>query len=66
MRDWTKTTYGTPKSWDEIQQDKRDAEHDHAIKHGPGEPLAPLMWKLVFFGAVFVISLFSVVYLLFR
>lgn len=66
MRDWTKTNYGTPKSWDEIQREKRDVEHDHAIKHGPGEPLAPLMWKLVITALITLGSFGALLYLIFQ
>ena len=66
MRDWTKTTYGTPKSWDEIQREKLEAQYDYEIKHGPGEPLAPLMWKLVIVAMITATSFGMLLYLIFQ
>lgn len=66
MKDWTKTNYGTPKSWGQVQQERRDEEHDRAIKEGPGEPLAPLMWKLVIAVVVTAASFLTLLYLIFR
>lgn len=66
MTDWKQTNYGTPKSWDEIQRENREAQYDHEIKNGLGEPVAPLMWKLVIVGGITVAALARLVYLIFR
>ncbi|WP_313250747.1 hypothetical protein [Stenotrophomonas sp.] len=43
MNDWTKTKYGTPKSWDEIQREKRDEE----LAKNSSSPLWPAMGVMV-------------------
>lgn len=65
MKDWTKTEYGTPKSWDEIQREKRDEEHDRVIS-GPGTPLSVLVIGMLVAGAVLIGSLAGILYYLFR
>ncbi len=66
MKDWTKTEYGTPKSWDEIQREKREAAYDRDIQHGPGEPVMPLMWKWAITAGVTVTALGTLLYLIFQ
>ncbi|MGE8280192.1 MAG: hypothetical protein ACN6O2_07120 [Stenotrophomonas sp.] len=66
MNDWTKTNYGTPRSWDEIQREKREAGYDRDIQHGPGEPLMPLMWKLVIVATITATSFGTLLYLIFQ
>ncbi len=65
MKDWTKTEYGTPKSWDEIQREKRDEEHDRVI-NGPGTPLSVLVIGF-FVAAIATAACFiGLIYLLLR
>lgn len=65
MKDWTKTEYGTPKSWDEIQREKRDEEHDRVI-NGPGPRLSVLV--IGFFAAAIATAacFIGLIYLLLR
>lgn len=65
MNDWTKTTYGTPKSWDEIQQEKRDAEHDRVI-NAPGTPLSVLVIGFIVLAVITAMSFIGLIYFLIR
>lgn len=40
MSDWKKTSYGTPKTWAEIQHEKREAE----LEKVSASPVPALLW----------------------
>lgn len=65
MKDWTKTEYGTPKSWDEIQREKRDEEHDRVI-NGPGTRLSTLVIALIVSASVTAACVIGLLYLVLR
>lgn len=65
MTDWTKTNYGTPKSWNEIQREKLDAEHDQVI-NGPGTRLSTLVIGFFVAAIVTVACFIGLIYLLLR
>lgn len=65
MTDWTKTKYGTPKSWGEIQREKRDEEHDRVI-NGPGARLSTLVIALIVAGSVTAACVIGLLYLVLR
>lgn len=54
MKDWTKTEYGTPKSWDEIQREKREEQ----LAKNSSSP----MWALLGVLALGTLSLGFVLY----
>lgn len=60
MKDWTKTEYGTPKSWDEIQREKakEDFERKYPSKWWHDAVFSVTGWAVILALVASVIATF--------